>query len=58
SDDAALVEAAGGTVRVVDAPPDNLKVTSALDLRIAEALLREREGSVRARAGAEPSTAR
>jgi 2-C-methyl-D-erythritol 4-phosphate cytidylyltransferase len=58
SDDAALVEAAGGTVRVVDAPPDNLKVTSALDLRIAEALLGEREGPVRAGAGAEHSTAR
>ncbi len=58
SDDAALVEAAGGTVRVVDAPPDNLKVTSALDLRIAEALLREREGPVRAGAGVDHSTAR
>ncbi len=57
SDDAALVEAAGGTVRVVDAPPDNLKVTSALDLRMAEALLRERDGPVPAGAGAEHSTA-
>lgn len=44
SDDASLVEAAGGSVRVVEAPADNLKVTSPLDLRIAEALLREREG--------------
>lgn len=58
SDDAALVEAAGGRVRVVDAPRDNLKVTDALDLRIAEALLREREGPARAGGGAEHSTAR
>ncbi len=57
SDDAALVEAAGGTVRVVDAPPDNLKVTSALDLRVAEALLRERDARGRAGAGAGHSTA-
>ena len=39
TDDAALVEAAGGTVLVVEAPPENLKVTSPLDLRVAEALL-------------------
>jgi 2-C-methyl-D-erythritol 4-phosphate cytidylyltransferase len=48
TDDAALVEAAGGRVRVVPASPDNLKVTSALDLELAEALLRSRGG---ARAG-------
>jgi 2-C-methyl-D-erythritol 4-phosphate cytidylyltransferase len=39
TDDAALVEDLGGTVRVVEAPIENLKVTSAHDLRIAEALL-------------------
>jgi 2-C-methyl-D-erythritol 4-phosphate cytidylyltransferase len=39
TDDAALVEALGGTVHVVEAPIDNLKVTRAADLRIAEALL-------------------
>jgi 2-C-methyl-D-erythritol 4-phosphate cytidylyltransferase len=39
TDDASLVEAAGGTVRVVEAPPENLKVTRALDLRVAGALL-------------------
>jgi 2-C-methyl-D-erythritol 4-phosphate cytidylyltransferase len=44
SDDASLVEAAGGAVRVVEAPPDNLKVTSSLDLRIAESRLFERSG--------------
>ncbi len=40
-DDAQLVEAAGGDVRIVEAPRDNLKVTTALDLRIAELLLAE-----------------
>jgi 2-C-methyl-D-erythritol 4-phosphate cytidylyltransferase len=42
TDDAWLVERAGGTVRVVPAPPENLKVTTPLDLRVAELLLRER----------------
>jgi 2-C-methyl-D-erythritol 4-phosphate cytidylyltransferase len=39
SDDAQLVEAAGGDVRIVEAPPENLKVTTPLDLRLAEFLL-------------------
>ena len=42
TDDASLVEAMGGTVRVVPAPRDNLKVTTELDLRVAELLLGER----------------
>jgi 2-C-methyl-D-erythritol 4-phosphate cytidylyltransferase len=42
TDDASLVEAMGGTVRVVAAPRENLKVTTELDLRVAEMLLRER----------------
>jgi 2-C-methyl-D-erythritol 4-phosphate cytidylyltransferase len=42
TDDAALVEALGGTVRVVEAPRENLKVTTALDLRVAELLLQDR----------------
>jgi 2-C-methyl-D-erythritol 4-phosphate cytidylyltransferase len=42
TDDAALVEALGGTVAVVPAPAENLKVTTALDLRVAELLLQER----------------
>jgi 2-C-methyl-D-erythritol 4-phosphate cytidylyltransferase len=42
TDDAALVEALGGTVRLVPAPRENLKVTTPLDLRVAELLLRER----------------
>jgi 2-C-methyl-D-erythritol 4-phosphate cytidylyltransferase len=48
TDDAALVEALGGTVRVVAAPPENLKVTTAFDLRVAELLL----GSAAAAGGA------
>jgi len=42
TDDASLVEAAGGRVRVVDAPRENLKVTTPVDLRVAELLLNER----------------
>ena len=42
TDDASLVEAAGGSVRVVEASPDNLKVTRRVDLDLAEALLRAR----------------
>jgi 2-C-methyl-D-erythritol 4-phosphate cytidylyltransferase len=42
TDDAWLVERTGGTVMVVPAPPENLKVTTPLDLRVAEVLLRER----------------
>jgi 2-C-methyl-D-erythritol 4-phosphate cytidylyltransferase len=42
TDDAWLVERAGGTVRVVPGPRENLKVTTALDLRVAETLLAER----------------
>jgi 2-C-methyl-D-erythritol 4-phosphate cytidylyltransferase len=42
TDDASLVEAMGGMVRVVAAPRENLKVTTELDLRVAEMLLRER----------------
>ena len=41
TDDASLVEAMGGTVRIVPSPPENLKVTTALDLRVAEMLLRD-----------------
>jgi 2-C-methyl-D-erythritol 4-phosphate cytidylyltransferase len=42
TDDAALVEAAGGTIRVVPAPGTNFKVTTPDDLHIAELLLRDR----------------
>jgi len=42
TDDAGLVEALGGRVGVVPAPRENLKVTTPLDLRVAELLLRER----------------
>ena len=42
TDDASLVEAAGGTVVVVPASPENLKVTTPLDLELAELLLAAR----------------
>jgi 2-C-methyl-D-erythritol 4-phosphate cytidylyltransferase len=44
TDDAGLVEQAGGSVHVVESPPENLKVTTPVDLRLAELLLRERTG--------------
>ncbi len=42
TDDAALVEAAGGEVRVYEGAASNLKVTTRDDIIVAEALLRER----------------
>jgi 2-C-methyl-D-erythritol 4-phosphate cytidylyltransferase len=39
TDDASLVEAAGGSVRIVEAPPENFKITWPADLARAEALL-------------------
>jgi 2-C-methyl-D-erythritol 4-phosphate cytidylyltransferase len=42
TDDASLVESGGGTVRLVPASRDNMKVTTPLDLRVAELLLAER----------------
>jgi 2-C-methyl-D-erythritol 4-phosphate cytidylyltransferase len=44
TDDAWLVERAGGIVRVVASPPENLKVTTPGDLQVAELALRERAG--------------
>jgi 2-C-methyl-D-erythritol 4-phosphate cytidylyltransferase len=42
TDDAWLVERAGGRVHVVESPRENLKVTTPVDLRLAELLLSER----------------
>jgi 2-C-methyl-D-erythritol 4-phosphate cytidylyltransferase len=42
TDDAALVEAAGGSIRVVEAPADNIKITRPVDLALAEILLAAR----------------
>jgi 2-C-methyl-D-erythritol 4-phosphate cytidylyltransferase len=42
TDDAWLVERAGGVVRVVAGPRENLKVTTPGDLQVAELALRER----------------
>ena len=45
SDDAWLIERQGGTVGVLPAPPENFKITTPLDLRLAELLLGERGGA-------------
>jgi 2-C-methyl-D-erythritol 4-phosphate cytidylyltransferase len=42
TDDASIVEAMGGTVRLVESPRDNLKITTPDDLRLAESLLKAR----------------
>jgi 2-C-methyl-D-erythritol 4-phosphate cytidylyltransferase len=42
TDDAMLVERRGGRVLVHPSPPENIKVTTPLDLRVAELLLRQR----------------
>jgi 2-C-methyl-D-erythritol 4-phosphate cytidylyltransferase len=42
TDDSSLVEAIGGTVCVVEAPAENIKVTTPHDLEFAESLLRAR----------------
>jgi len=45
TDEAMLVEAAGGRVLIHPTGPENLKVTTPLDLRVAELLFAERAGS-------------
>ena len=47
TDDAWLVEQLGGTIGVVDGGPQNIKVTTAIDLRLAELLLELRRNPVR-----------
>jgi 2-C-methyl-D-erythritol 4-phosphate cytidylyltransferase len=42
TDDAWLVERAGGTVRVVESSAGNFKITTPHDLRLADMILRER----------------
>jgi 2-C-methyl-D-erythritol 4-phosphate cytidylyltransferase len=42
TDDASLVEGMGGTVRLVESPRENFKVTTPEDLRLADLLLRSR----------------
>jgi len=48
TDDAMLVEQDGGRVRVVPAPAENFKVTTAVDLRLAELVLAARPRAERA----------
>ncbi len=43
TDDAWLVERAGGRVHIVAAGPENLKITTPTDLRMAELLVAERD---------------
>jgi 2-C-methyl-D-erythritol 4-phosphate cytidylyltransferase len=45
TDEAALVELAGHSVQIVPGDPENLKVTTPLDLAVAETLLARRRGS-------------
>jgi len=45
TDDAWLVERDGGSVRIVAAPPENLKVTTSVDMSLAELLLGPRYGA-------------
>jgi 2-C-methyl-D-erythritol 4-phosphate cytidylyltransferase len=42
TDDAWLIEQAGGTVRVVPSGPENIKVTTAFDIHVAELLMSKR----------------
>jgi 2-C-methyl-D-erythritol 4-phosphate cytidylyltransferase len=44
TDEAMLIEAAGGTVLIHPAPAENIKVTTPLDLKLAGLLLSERSG--------------
>lgn len=46
TDEAMMVEAAGGKVLIHPSPAENLKVTTALDLKLAELLLAERSPAV------------
>jgi 2-C-methyl-D-erythritol 4-phosphate cytidylyltransferase len=46
TDDAALVELAGGSVRIVAGSLRNIKITTVEDMALAEALLRERSSSM------------
>ena len=45
TDEAMLVEGCGGTVLIHPVEAENLKVTTPLDLRVAELLLAERAGA-------------
>jgi 2-C-methyl-D-erythritol 4-phosphate cytidylyltransferase len=44
TDDAALVEWTGGTVRVVPGEPENFKITTRADLQLARAMVEARSG--------------
>lgn len=44
TDDASLAESAGMKIRLYEGSPENMKVTNPMDFKLAEALIREREG--------------
>jgi 2-C-methyl-D-erythritol 4-phosphate cytidylyltransferase len=44
TDDAALFERLGWPVRVIEAPPANIKLTTPFDLVVAQAVLADRAG--------------
>jgi 2-C-methyl-D-erythritol 4-phosphate cytidylyltransferase len=46
TDDAALFERAGKTVKIVEGEETNLKVTTPVDLTIAEFILRQRQSTI------------
>jgi len=51
TDDAWLIERAGGVVLVLGSDPGNLKITTAQDLRVAESLLAQRGSQDRVKEG-------
>lgn len=55
TDDASLVERDGGRIILVSSDPHNIKVTTPLDLRVAELLLAERERAAVAAGRDEPA---
>lgn len=51
TDDAWLIEQGGGSVAILPAPHDNFKITTPLDLRLAELILTDRAGTGAATGG-------
>jgi 2-C-methyl-D-erythritol 4-phosphate cytidylyltransferase len=43
SDDAAVVEANGGSISLVNGDPDNIKITNPIDLELAELIIQRRQ---------------
>ncbi len=43
TDDSSLIEQMGGEVQIVDGSPENIKLTTPVDVVIAESILRKRQ---------------